>query len=109
MYKRQLGRGYFNPKAIRVLLEEHRRGRRDHSAQIWMLLMFELWHRNFLAPAIGRESRQECFPAVSTSRRSDVVEGPESSSVVAATMRDTKMKPLEATAARSRSGRVDRV
>jgi asparagine synthase (glutamine-hydrolysing) len=45
---RTLARGYFNPKAVRVLLEEHRRGRRDHSAQIWMLLMFELWHRNFL-------------------------------------------------------------
>jgi asparagine synthetase B (glutamine-hydrolysing) len=51
---RTLARGYFNPKAIRVLLEEHRRGRRDHSAQIWMLLMFELWHRNFL------ESRSFC-------------------------------------------------
>jgi asparagine synthase (glutamine-hydrolysing) len=45
---RTLGRGYFNPKAVRGLLEEHARGRRDHSAQIWMLLMFELWHRNFL-------------------------------------------------------------
>jgi asparagine synthase (glutamine-hydrolysing) len=53
---RTLGRGYFNPKAVRRLLDEHRRGRRDHSAQIWMLLMFELWHRNFL------ESRSVCAP-----------------------------------------------
>jgi asparagine synthase (glutamine-hydrolysing) len=44
-----LQRGYFNPQSIRELLEEHWRGRRDHSAEIWMLLMFELWHRNFLA------------------------------------------------------------
>ena len=46
---RTLQRGYFNPKALRVLLEEHWRGRRDHSAEIWLLLMFELWHRNFLS------------------------------------------------------------
>jgi asparagine synthase (glutamine-hydrolysing) len=45
---RTLNRGYFKPGAVRALLEEHDRGRRDHSAQIWMLLMFELWHRNFL-------------------------------------------------------------
>jgi asparagine synthase (glutamine-hydrolysing) len=76
-----LGRGYFNPKGIRNLLEEHRRGRRDHSAQIWMLLMFELWHRNFLEPAMGRESRQECFPVVHAASRGDVV---------TATMRDTR-------------------
>ncbi len=61
---RTLERGYFNRQAVRALLEEHRRGRRDHSAQIWMLLMFELWHRNFLAPAIGREASQICSPAV---------------------------------------------
>jgi asparagine synthase (glutamine-hydrolysing) len=103
---RTLGRGYFNPKAIRGLLEEHRRSRRDHSAQIWMLLMFELWHRNFLTPAIGRESQHECFPAVPTPVRHDLVERPESSSVVTATMRDHKMKALECAPAHSRSGRV---
>jgi asparagine synthase (glutamine-hydrolysing) len=61
---RTLARGYFNPKAIRVLLDEHSRGRRDHSAQIWLLLMFELWHRNFLAHATGRDSQQACSHAV---------------------------------------------
>ncbi len=45
---RTLQRGYFNPKAVRQLLDEHFRGRRDRSGQIWMLLMLELWHRNFL-------------------------------------------------------------
>jgi len=87
---RTLGRGYFNPKGIRGLLEEHRRGRRDHSAQIWMLLMFELWHRNFLAPAKGRESQQECFPVAHASRRRDVVERPESSPVVTTAIGDTR-------------------
>jgi asparagine synthase (glutamine-hydrolysing) len=43
-----LQRGYFNPQGVRRLLDEHFRGRRDHSPRIWRLLMFELWHRNFL-------------------------------------------------------------
>ena len=41
-------RGYFNPKATAQLLDEHFRGRRNHSGRIWRLLMFEMWHRNFL-------------------------------------------------------------
>jgi asparagine synthase (glutamine-hydrolysing) len=45
---RTLQRGYFNPQGIRRLLDEHFRERRDHSGRIWRLLMFELWHRNFL-------------------------------------------------------------
>jgi asparagine synthase (glutamine-hydrolysing) len=44
-----LQRGYFNSRGIRRLLDEHFQGRRDHSARIWRFLMFELWHRNFLA------------------------------------------------------------
>jgi asparagine synthase (glutamine-hydrolysing) len=63
---RTLERGYFKRQAVRTLLEEHSRGRRDHSAQIWMLLMFELWHRNFLAPATGRESQQVWSPSTPT-------------------------------------------
>jgi asparagine synthase (glutamine-hydrolysing) len=43
-----LQRGYFNSSGIRRLLDEHFRGRSDHSARIWRLFMFELWHRNFL-------------------------------------------------------------
>ncbi len=45
---RSIQRGYFNPRAVRQLLQEHYRGWRDHSGQLWALLMFELWHRNFL-------------------------------------------------------------
>ena len=52
-------RGYFNPKGVRRMLDEHFQGRRDHSPRIWRLLMLELWHRNFLEtaahqpPAVG--------------------------------------------------------
>jgi asparagine synthase (glutamine-hydrolysing) len=45
---KSLQRGYFEPSAIRQLLSEHFRGRRDHSGRIWRLLIFELWHRNYL-------------------------------------------------------------
>ena len=45
---RTLQRGYFNPSGVKRLLDEHFRGRRDHSGEIWRLLIFELWHRNFL-------------------------------------------------------------
>ncbi|MGA8815060.1 MAG: asparagine synthase (glutamine-hydrolyzing), partial [Candidatus Sulfotelmatobacter sp.] len=43
-----LQRGYFNPIGVRRMLDEHFQGRRDHSARLWRLLIFELWHRNFL-------------------------------------------------------------
>jgi asparagine synthase (glutamine-hydrolysing) len=45
---RTMQRGYFRAESVRALLDEHFRGRRDHADVLWMLLMFELWHRNFL-------------------------------------------------------------
>ncbi len=45
---RTLQRGYFNAKAVRTLVNEHLTRRRDRSAPLWALLVFELWHRNFL-------------------------------------------------------------
>lgn len=43
-----LQRGYLNPSGVRKLLSEHLRGRRDRSRELWVLLVFELWHRNYL-------------------------------------------------------------
>src|SRR5947209_9322473 len=62
---RTLQRGYFNPAGIRRLLEEHFRGRRDHSAGIWRLLIFELWHRNFLERIRTCESGSEPYSLTS--------------------------------------------
>jgi len=45
---RTIERGYFDPKGVEQLLDQHFRGRRDQSGRIWRLLMLELWHRNFL-------------------------------------------------------------
>ncbi len=41
-------RGYFDPQYVDVLLDEHDRGRRDHSMSLWALFMLELWNRHFL-------------------------------------------------------------
>lgn len=46
--KRTLERGYFEPEYIKMLLDEHERGRRDHSHSLWVLWMLELWHRRFI-------------------------------------------------------------
>ncbi|HEX8818131.1 MAG TPA: asparagine synthase (glutamine-hydrolyzing) [Terriglobales bacterium] len=45
---RTLQRGYFRPGAVRTLLSEHLRGRRNRSGLLWRMLVLELWHRNFL-------------------------------------------------------------
>ncbi|WP_373650207.1 asparagine synthase (glutamine-hydrolyzing) [Schlesneria sp. DSM 10557] len=45
---RCLNRGYFDPAAVRRLLEEHMSGKWDHSPRLWLLLVFELWHQRFV-------------------------------------------------------------
>jgi asparagine synthase (glutamine-hydrolysing) len=40
-------RGLFEPAYVRRLIEEHQRGRQDWSAQLWQLLVWELWMRTF--------------------------------------------------------------
>ena len=46
--QRSMERGYFDAKYVRVLLDEHGRGRRDHSHALWTLWMLELWHRTYM-------------------------------------------------------------
>jgi asparagine synthase (glutamine-hydrolysing) len=46
--RRTRDRGYFEPRYVDLLLDEHERGRRDHGGPLWALMMFELWHRAFL-------------------------------------------------------------
>jgi asparagine synthase (glutamine-hydrolysing) len=42
-----LGRGMVSPEFVRVLLDEHDRGRRNNQHHLWKLLMLELWFREF--------------------------------------------------------------
>jgi asparagine synthase (glutamine-hydrolysing) len=75
---RTLQRGYFDPQAIRGLLDEHTRAQRDHSSVLWGLLVFELWHRNFLeVPRKGLSPSPVTPIALSSlSRTQDEVKSP---------------------------------
>jgi asparagine synthase (glutamine-hydrolysing) len=41
-------RGYFEPRFIERLVREHITGRRDHTLRLWSLVVFELWHRQYI-------------------------------------------------------------
>ncbi|HUF48546.1 MAG TPA: asparagine synthase (glutamine-hydrolyzing) [Vicinamibacterales bacterium] len=41
-------RGYFNMGVVEQYLAEHESGRRSRHAQLWNLLMLELWHQTFV-------------------------------------------------------------
>ena len=59
--ERARGRGYFEPSYVRLLWDEHDRGRRDNTGHLWTLFMLELWHQTFIdaarsgAPAAARD------------------------------------------------------
>ena len=58
--RRTRERGHVEPRYVDLLLDEHERGRRDHSTQLWALLMLELWHRSFIdAGGHGRDTHAE--------------------------------------------------
>jgi asparagine synthase (glutamine-hydrolysing) len=44
-------RGYFNGRFVDRIVREHLTGRRDHTLRLWALVVFELWHRQYLDPA----------------------------------------------------------
>jgi asparagine synthase (glutamine-hydrolysing) len=60
---------YFRPEAIETLIREHISGRQNHQRQLFSLLTFELWHRQFIDNAgvdwSGRPSKS--FEPVPTS------------------------------------------
>jgi asparagine synthase (glutamine-hydrolysing) len=41
-------RGYFNDRFVNRMIREHVGGRRDHTLRLWALVVFELWHRQYL-------------------------------------------------------------
>jgi hypothetical protein len=50
-------RGYVEPQYVKLLLDEHERGRRDHATELWALFMLELWHRKFVDDAGSSQLR----------------------------------------------------
>jgi asparagine synthase (glutamine-hydrolysing) len=41
-------RGYFDTTFVDRVLQEHLSGRRDHALRLWQLVVFELWHRQYV-------------------------------------------------------------
>ncbi len=46
--ERSLGRGIFERKYLRNLVEEHQSGGENHAERLWMLVNFEMWQRQFI-------------------------------------------------------------
>jgi asparagine synthase (glutamine-hydrolysing) len=65
---RTLQRGYFNPNGVRRLMDDHVHGGREFSGRLWRLLMFELWHRNFLEKFV-KPAGLFSLPVAADSRR----------------------------------------
>ena len=57
--RRATERGYFDVKFIERLVDEHVSGRREHTLRLWALVIFELWHRQYL------DDRRSVVPACS--------------------------------------------
>lgn len=45
-------RGYFNPRVISQMIEDHNNEIADNTYQIWAFLTLELWHRTFIDKSI---------------------------------------------------------
>jgi asparagine synthase (glutamine-hydrolysing) len=65
---RTLERGYFDAVGIRKLMDDHLVHGKTMTGRIWRLLMFELWHRNFLERYI-KPAGLFSLPIVADSRR----------------------------------------
>ena len=48
-----IGRGYWQPDFVKRLIDRHERGAWDHASEIYMLLMLELWHREYIDPLLA--------------------------------------------------------
>jgi len=60
-------RGYFNSRFVERLIREHISGRRDHTLRLWALVVFELWHRQYVdaSAATASTTTARAVPAAS--------------------------------------------
>lgn len=65
---RTLERGYFLPSGVRAVMDDYLVRNRLNTARLWRLLIFELWHRNFLEKYV-RPAALCISPVTADSRR----------------------------------------
>ncbi len=65
---RTLERGYFQASGVRKLMDDHLLRGKTMTGRLWRLLMFELWHRNFLEKYV-RPAGLFSLPVVADARR----------------------------------------
>ncbi len=65
---RTLERGYFDADGIRKLMDDHLLRGKTMTGRLWRLLMFELWHRNFLERYV-KPAGLNTLPVIADSRR----------------------------------------
>ena len=49
--------GMFRKGVVEKLWQEHQEGRADHAHKIWLLLVFNEWHGQFMGSSMSRETR----------------------------------------------------
>jgi asparagine synthase (glutamine-hydrolysing) len=59
-------RGYVRSDYVDLILDEHHKGRRDHSFPLWSLLILELWHRQYIdhSPRRSESAERSAVPAI---------------------------------------------
>jgi asparagine synthase (glutamine-hydrolysing) len=57
-------RGYVKSDYVDLILDEHHKGRRDHSQPLWSLLILELWHRRYIdhSPRVSESEEYRLSP-----------------------------------------------
>jgi asparagine synthase (glutamine-hydrolysing) len=51
--------GIFNHDYIKLLREEHRRGRRDNAYELFAILMFDTWYRKYITNTLPKENTKQ--------------------------------------------------
>ena len=66
---RATDRGIFNPEFVRTLIEQHQRGKGNHSERLWSLVNLEIWLRRFIdgeSIKNHRQNTEEIFASART-------------------------------------------
>jgi asparagine synthase (glutamine-hydrolysing) len=70
---RLAGTGFFEPRMLRRLVDEHQSGQSEHSAVLWALIMFDAFLANVLSADTARSELRAAEPVTTARSRSAAV------------------------------------